>query len=150
MNLADRWLDRACDPEVSKDAYDRFIYAYIAFNYLYEGIRQKDEGERACVARYAEEKCKEFKVNPFSVDVSEYKSPVGDMKNRGKSWAVRDSDITSLFNAIYQVRCNLFHGNKCIGNLRDEKLAEQGAEVLIVLLSKILNRIGSSGKQMEI
>ena len=140
MSLADRWLDRARNPEISRDAYDRFIYAYIAFNYLYEGIRLENESERACVARYAEKKCKEFNVNPFSVDVSEYKYPVGDMKNIGKSWAVRDSDITSLFNAIYQVRCNLFHGNKFIGDLRDENLARQGAEVLIMLLSKILNR----------
>lgn len=150
MNISNCWYDRACS---SEDVYDRFICVYIAFNYLYAGTRQKNESERICATRYAEALCDKYDFDPFSCDVSEYvHTPVRDMLNQDVTYPV--SNVRKgLFDAIYQVRCNLFHGNKCIGDPRDAKLVAQGSDVLIGLLSRILRRgemvAGSRGPEIN-
>lgn len=135
MDIAKRWYERA---RLSRDDYDRFIYAYIALNYLYVGERRNGEGERACAVRFACEKCVICQFEPFACDVSEYqRSPVVDMLHTDRCYPVTNQR-KGLFEAIYQVRCNLFHGNKCLGDPRDAKLVRQGADVLIGLLNGIL------------
>lgn len=136
MNIARQWFERAISFD---DVYDKFICVYIVLNYYYGGMRKKDESERDCMVRCAEDLCKEFHINPFDCDVSEYKkSPVHDMRYAEKCYPV-ENKRTDLFSAIYQVRCNLFHGNKTLNGLRDIKLVEQGADVLIELLQHKLD-----------
>lgn len=45
-----------------------------------------------------------------------------------------------LFLSIYQVRCNLFHGNKCINDSRNKNLIKDGAKILGAFLDAWLNR----------
>lgn len=95
MDIAKRWYERA---RLSRDDYDRFIYAYIVLNYLYAG-----EGERACAVRFACEKCVVCQFDPFACDVSEYqRSPVVDMLHTDRCYPVTNQR-KGLFEAIYQV-----------------------------------------------
>lgn len=136
MNIARQWFERA---KSFNDEYDKFISAYIVLNYYYGGMRKPKESGRNCMVRCAESWCKAFGVDPFDCDVSEYqKSPVLDMRYAEKCYPV-ENKRTDLFSAIYQVRCNLFHGNKSLNDQRDRRLVEQGANVLILLLQHKLN-----------
>ena len=54
---------------------------------------------------------------------------------------VKEGDFESLFSAIYTVRCNLFHGNKSLGDLRDKALVQEAADVLIDVLSYRLGHL---------
>ena len=136
--LAKGWLYRA---QKAIDVYDRFISAYIALNFLYNNRSEKVERER--MVRYLLEVVERNSMDPLVYDIAEYKaSPVVDMtpySTRGKPDVIV-SDKKSLFEAIYQVRCNLFHGNKALGDTRDQRLVAQGAGVIIAILTKELRQ----------
>ena len=134
---ASAWLKRAITAE---DCYDRFISAYVALNFLYN---ERDESsERVRMVNYLVEAASRSGVDPFACNVDEYlAAPVINMRShmRGtNSCKVERNNNRELFNAIYQVRCNFFHGNKCLGNPRDQRLVQQGADVIIRILTKEL------------
>ena len=147
VDIAKGWIDRA---NCEEDPYNKFISAYIALNFLYEGFdfnrsgeRTKKLKEREKMSLYMLRVCQELSIDPFVPIgcVSEYlKSPVIDERlgHDAKKWSTQAGNKISLFEAIYQVRCNLFHGNKCLGNPRDQRLAQQGADVIIRILAKEL------------
>lgn len=146
--IANDWLRRAIE---SDDPYDKFISAYFALNFLYGGREEVPERDRMA-------KCLEEIRNLHNIHISpdvykEYtdkpiknECPKRHVRNHKASsikphkddWRVEKDNYESLFNAIYQVRCNLFHGNKSIGSERDTNLVKQGADVIIGILSKKL------------
>ena len=130
------WLLLATSDLVYFPEYNRFMAAYIALNHLY-GYKRGDE--RKQMVNYLSSHCNG--INPFELDVSEYlSSPIQDMRpGENNSIVVTPGDRDSLFNAIYQVRCNLFHGDKLLGSDRDKRLAQQGADVIIKILSQMLD-----------
>jgi len=133
------WLLRA---KREQDPFDKFMYAYVVFNYHYTETRYKnDSGERNAAISYGVDMCKECKFDPFVMPVGEYVSkPIERMDPLypGSPVKVAEGDLSSLFDAIYQVRCNFFHGNKSFNDARDTALVEQGANVLIALMGKVL------------
>ena len=147
VDIAKEWIDRA---NCEEDSYNKFISAYIALNFLYEGFYFNRSGERTKKLKGREKMslymlriCQELSIDPFGPIgcVSEYlKSPVIDKRlgYDAKKWGTQKGDNIALFKAIYQVRCNLFHGNKSLGNPRDQKLVQQGADVIIRILTKKL------------
>lgn len=59
-------------------------------------------------------------------------SPVHDMRP-GSSKTVQIQDVNNLeevFNFVYQIRCNLFHGAKNVKNAKDTELVSRGAKFL--------------------
>ena len=139
MEIARLWLRRA---KATRDAFDRFVFAYLAFNYLYVGGRKPKESERGCAVRFAGDMCVLHGFNPFSRDVSEYRAgPVHSTRpgHEGEKFELSpDASPSELFSAIHQVRMNLFRGSPFFLDLRAKPLAAQGADVLIGLLSRIL------------
>ena len=130
-----RWLQKA---RLETDAYDQFVSAYIAMNYLYCGRGEPSERER--FVNCAIGICETSNVDPFSFEHSEYLADgVWNMhpKHVGERVVVTPGDRGALFSAIYLVRCNLFHGNKDVACERDIRLAAQGAGVLIGILSAL-------------
>ena len=136
---ASAWLKRAIK---AGDCYDRFISAYVALNFLYD--ERVEKSERMRMVNYLVEASRRSDVDPFACNVNEYlAAPVINMRPhiRGyKSCKVERNNNNELFSAIYQVRCNLFHGNKCLGDPRDQRLVQQGADVIIRILAKELCR----------
>ena len=139
MAIAGLWLRRA---KASRDPFDRLMAVYLAFNYLYIGGRKPKESERGCAVRYAVDMCVRYSFDPFSCDVSEYRIDVVKSTrpgHEGEKFGLSDDETPSeLFRAIHLVRSNLFNGSSFILDDRAERLASQGANVLISLLSRIL------------
>lgn len=59
-------------------------------------------------------------------------SPIQDMRpNSNRTVSVSDeNNLEQVFNFIYQIRCNLFHGSKDMKNERDRELVSRGAKFL--------------------
>ncbi|GEM_PF-1394398 len=59
-------------------------------------------------------------------------SPIQDMRpNSNKMVALQDeNDLEQVFDFVYQIRCNLFHGAKNMKSERDAELVRRGAKFL--------------------
>ncbi|MDO8496248.1 MAG: hypothetical protein Q7S43_02225 [bacterium] len=59
-------------------------------------------------------------------------SPIQDMRpNSNKMLHLNDeNNIEEVFNFVYQIRCNLFHGSKDIKNAKDDALVRCSAKFL--------------------
>ena len=136
--LAAEWIDRAQNAE---DIYDKFISAYIALNFLYNEREERCERDR--MVNYLMNVTNYLRIDPIAAhNIEEYLAyPVVNMTPRSprKRQSQKVFDKRSLFAAIYQVRCNLFHGNKTLGDHRDRRLVAQGADVIIDILTRVKN-----------
>ena len=61
-----------------------------------------------------------------------------------RKWSTQEGDNITFFEAIYQVRCNLFHGNKLLSDERNQKLVEEGAAVILKVLNAWCSRMVNS------
>ena len=140
MDIAGFWLRQA---KALRDPFDRLMAAHLAFTYLHVGRRKPKESERGCAVRYAADMCVLHSFDPFSCDVSEYREgPVQSTRpgHEGEQFGLSDDEMPSeLFSTIHQVRSNLFNGSPFFLDDRAPRLARQGADVLIGLLSRILS-----------
>ena len=153
--IAKEWYDRANDQKQQEVIY-RFICAFFALNALYNQVPEDDE--RMQMVLYARRKCEETGYEPFNEDISEYRAaavtselcngcPKSELCKSNRSNAARRKfkvlknggkiGIEELFSAIYRVRCNLFHGSKDANVNRNQKLIEQGTNVINGLLAAI-------------
>ena len=59
-------------------------------------------------------------------------SPIQDMRPKQNRlvYLNDEKDIEEVFNFVYQIRCNLFHGSKDIKNSKDAELVRHGAKFL--------------------
>ena len=140
MDIAGFWLRQA---KALRDPFDRLMAAHLAFTYLHIGGRKPKESERGCAVRYAVDMCVLHSFDPFSCDVSEYREgPVQSTRpgHEGEQFGLSDEEMPSeFFSTIHQVRSNLFNGSPFFLDDRAPRLARQGADVLIGLLSRILS-----------
>ena len=140
MEIVGFWYRQA---KALRDPYDRLMAAYVAFTYLHIGGRKSKESERGCAVRYAVDMCVLHSFDPFSCDVSEYRAgPVKSTRpgHEGEQFGLSDEEMPSeLFSAIHQVRSNIFRDSAFFLDDRAPRLARQGADVLIGLLSRILS-----------
>lgn len=153
LDIVKGWIDRA---NCEDDPYDKFISAYIALNFLYEGFDFNRSGgrtqkltEREKMSLYMSRCCRELSIDPFEPTgcVSEYlNSPVIDERlgHNARKWSTKEGDNITLFKAIYQVRCNLFHGNKLLSDERNQKLVGEGAVVILKVLNALCPRMVNS------
>lgn len=148
MDIAKEWIDRANRED---DIYNKFISAYIALNFLYEGFdidrHGKKFNERNRMSSYMMKLCRKLSIDPFEPTgcVSEYlNSPVIDERsgNDARKWSTKKGHNITLFKAIYQVRCNLFHGNKLLSDERNQKLVREGADVILKVLNAFMHENG--------
>lgn len=142
VDIAKGWIKKAND---ENDPYNKFISAYVALNFLYQGFVSGDT-ERKKMSLYMMDCCQKLSINPFDPIscVSEYLNfPVIDERpgKTARKWNTQAGDNITLFEAIYQVRCNLFHGNKLLSDKRNQKLVEEGAAVILKVLNALYPRI---------
>jgi hypothetical protein len=117
-----RWLDRAKRNNQTVDMGDRFIALWIAFNgwmkrTFGEGLKDKTLVERVINYPNIENTFDTLKANneQFAKLLKELSvHTIADMRfitdtNRVVKY---DGSFRSLIEAIYQIRCNLFHGRK--------------------------------------
>lgn len=155
------WMDMAESIHNSTDekinTLTRFVCYYIAFNHAFDEHNKKHkryERTKIIILIIDTMKCfKNMKItfNPFLVlreDSELFKSVKSELynyKNNEDNNVVYNSlsykNIKKLFNNIYQVRCNLFHGAKDMITYRNEELVEDSVKVLKYFLEAYLNLI---------
>ena len=114
------WFRRAKN---ESDPYFKFMSIYVALNFLYNNF--DIPSERSRMKTYLKEEVKRCNyVLSLSGESELLKHPVQDLKTK-KPYIVENNDLDSIFDAIYTIRCNLFHGNKMLGNERDKALVEE-------------------------
>ncbi|HPQ21676.1 MAG TPA: HEPN domain-containing protein [Saprospiraceae bacterium] len=144
-----KWLERAIGEE---DNFDRFVYAWFAFNAIYSQFtdaREIDEIRQAIRAQthsvsprtlynflnrdsvkfFGDRVIRNMK-NPERVNLWNHQT----LKNSNNS---NEKRIMALFGILYQIRCNLFHGNKLFDRDSDQEVIKNAQDVLINYLRLI-------------
>lgn len=147
---AREWFDKG---EHEEDVFNSFFHFWQAFNSIYHD--QKKSAERI--------KINNFFNNNFSeqiaIDILEnhspeidllLSSPIIDMNTQAKDtsenisafYATDNSldKLQQLFMIIYQVRCNLVHGQKSPSRKRDLDLCKSATPILKDVLSRVFRR----------
>ena len=124
------------------DLFFRFIAAWVAFNAIYGHRYGANVGDRAGALKFAEDRENSAKHSDCMREES-YRAAVETLAHSGivnlKNNRVVNIDEPANFQqvmaAIYQVRCNLFHGGKFAGNPRDREVVKAAHTVLAPHLS---------------
>jgi hypothetical protein len=162
------WLDMAAERQKNDQIFS-FIAAWIAFNFYYASYSSnnhylefekwrdqngKDFGDRSqwLFLINHDEFAKKFspifrkhKVLQETIDLPIYKmitkgAVPSNTKPRPYKWQeLSDEDI---FEVLYQVRNNLFHGEKHIDDPRDRKILEAACNFMIPFLSALISATG--------
>lgn len=143
-----KWIDKSKDEE---DAFDKFVYGFFALNAMYSIYYEKDERRAikdlffACVNYHRDEfskilKTKEYqyfcnrpaikncKFNPRKDNMD--RADTSKDKSKLLDYSVVGSNCAMLM-ILYQIRCNLFHGNKSFGDFNDQEIMKNAAELLL-------------------
>ena len=149
VHIAQRSYRKALSAD---DSYDRFVYLWFALNALYNEFHESGErramGDLVYSRRYhigreidniLEAPYAEFFKKRIIRDCR------GNGFDTGESAAVlRNSDyspkkrLRNLLYILYQVRCNLFHGNKMFGRDSDNEVVANAASALTRIIEAFL------------
>lgn len=148
-NIAIEWFEEG----KSKETVFKFMAFWLAFNFMYS--RSVYDKEEKLINEFLDDnkdKLKNSYDKIFSnmIDLEIFNElPVYDGRGGRRKKAVethnnflyacdKTEKARALILMIYQVRCNLFHGNKSLGNKRDMKLIKASADVMEIILESIL------------
>lgn len=145
-NYAREWYEYGI--KQGDDRISKFIFLWIAFNWLYTGCRQETEERnirKFCelnwetLARYDAISEPAFRVFEDRPVWSPHRGQ-GAVRRLHEDLFSDDEQvrIRSLILTIYHVRCNLFHGTKSIYNKRDVELVQSSGTILDGYLKAIL------------
>ncbi len=131
MSNFGKWLHylegiSSCDRTASSDIFFRFIILWMSYNSYYSN-KFPEELDRSCLTLLASDTRtqgiydtkKQQILSDFSHLKSEYCFPRTFVKDMRVSCRAKDAifdeqhdTLYDFLNAVYQVRCNLFHGDK--------------------------------------
>jgi hypothetical protein len=149
LSLAREWRTAASDDLWFSDRNrlaNRFLKLWIALNAAYAAYADQLDGDRAQLRHFAQ----------WEPVISAHRRNLGDRvydravqslatpgvyNYRNDSWVtIKTPDsAVEVLDAIYQVRCNLFHGRKRPTNLRDAQLIKASDTVLSRILDSVLS-----------
>lgn len=131
------------------DPFYRFLCLWICFNawldfrankatdrQMIEWLKQQDEMTSEIILAY--EKMAKTTTGEQSLKNFATASPIQDPKGGRPDITIDLSDRGSVIEALYRIRCNLFHGGKRSSNVRDEKLVSYADSVLSKWLSELI------------
>lgn len=141
IEAASAWYKKA---ELEKDVFDRFVYLWFAFNVLYN--EYLDMSESNAIQTYVEQNFRDIRNVDDILDSPEanyfknrivrnckvsYRQDTSELafilKNPDRPKLLR---LKKLIMIIYQVRCNLFHGNKMFSSESDQEVVKNAANAL--------------------
>lgn len=132
------------------DPFFRFVAAWVAFNAFYSSRMYDEVGDWNQVRAYAgEPEVVDQHRNLLNED-RDYADAVDVLKEEGvydtatqRHRSIRDArNLIQVASCLYQVRCNLFHGGKAPGNMRDRRLVTAAYTITSRLVEGAL-KIGS-------
>ncbi|WP_254172881.1 HEPN domain-containing protein [Planktothrix pseudagardhii] len=149
--IAKSWVSKA---EQETDDFNRFVSLWFAFNALYNEFFFGNE--RRAIKDFIDfsrlQIRREALIEIFRDDSSLFFTTriIRDCRDTGKdtledSYKLNDRRSTpkyrlkALLMILYQVRCNLFHGNKIYHRDSDKEVVRNAANVLLKILQAYLN-----------
>ncbi|BDD89194.1 hypothetical protein [Desulfofustis limnaeus] len=80
-----------------------------------------------------------YVINMLRVAQYDEQAPIGDLSKRNVVVAITEpNDLGQLVDALYQVRCNVFHGEKVPGDLNDDRIVKAARPLLVELLRHLI------------
>ncbi len=161
-------------PYDTEAIFNRFIYQFIAFNFLYrkisplsKNVRDRQAAVKGVYTFFGEEGCTQFikQVDPRDLEeiihIIEGKEFYISFNSKGSYQRSHDEEILKnlksketfekcegIFTAIYKVRCNLFHGNKLF-DPRQSQLLEPLNRILEKLNAYLYQKLLDSGTNFD-
>jgi hypothetical protein len=147
LEIAREWrLAATDDAAIGRGAIARFLKVWIAFNALYALRAGNVEGDRKQLERFTEwlpvrsahERGLSQQVYRRSVESLE----PGGIRNYQKNCTLLVRPpyaCLDVLDAVYQVRCNLFHGKKAPTNLRDAQLVQSAGNIISFIVNSLLD-----------
>jgi hypothetical protein len=144
LQLIRKWHELATsDPAIQENVFFKFVASWVAFNAFYAEMFPKPSKDSIQVEKYslsdtANRKHADLLKNP------EYKAAVEYFCRQGvhgEPGPISLYDTKAIFNHVYKVRCNLFHGGKMPENPRDYKLVESAYAIVSRIVEMELNEL---------
>ena len=143
-----KWIEKSKNEE---DNFDKFVYGFFALNAMYSiyydgNERQaiKDLFDQSISAHYEEYRkilytpeyeyfCKRPPIKNCKYDPNkEFSGPRDTSRDTAKLLDMNPrSSNRAMLMILYQIRCNLFHGNKSFGDFNDQEIMKNAAELLL-------------------
>jgi hypothetical protein len=148
--VARSWLEKSLREE---DPYNRFVFLWIAFNALYN--RSSCDNDRAAIRSFLSDQALGLRRRQIEYILQHHAvrffatRVIRDCRGGGGDTAtdaVRlqsarlppHQRLSSLSMILYQVRCNLFHGDKLYERDADRIVVQNAADALTTVLRGIL------------
>jgi hypothetical protein len=144
--VAQSWYAKAAE---QPDVFDRFVALWFAFNALYnKSFPTPDSSERQAIDAFVFDPANRLDGRTMdrvlgSPEVRSFRQrTIRDVRGGARDPAEdaiilgsRDRGprrrLKALFMILYQVRCNLFHGNKMYGRDTDHEIVQNAANILM-------------------
>lgn len=143
-----KWIEKSKNEE---DNFDKFVYGFFALNAMYSAYYDKDERSAikdlfsSSLDTHREEyrkilytpeyeyfcnrpAIKNCKFNPLRDNPKFRDTAVDTARLSEKSTGGSNKAMLMI---LYQIRCNLFHGNKSFGDMNDQEIMKNAAELLL-------------------
>ncbi len=144
-----KWFEKGT---AEQDYIDKFIYLWIAFNALYNSIEFIGNERERVVAHivgnyntqlyekiFKSSYVKTFMVKPV-INVYKPNQDLEEFIFYKLKYSIKNKEkMQMLFNTIYRVRCNLFHGSKTPDSYRDNDLIKNAGAILQIYLNYIFS-----------
>lgn len=142
LSFVQGWYERGKN---ESDIVFKFVSYFVAFNFLYGG--SNGSGDKAKMKGYVQTAVSPLYPNDtvfdlLTSDTEFYKQGFTTPALRDRLVKLENRTTLTLFCAIYQVRCNLFHGSKTMESERDQGLVTDGSKVLEDFLGKWIKNNG--------
>ena len=148
LDITRQWYSSAvAEHTIPNDEIARFMALWIGFNALYALKCDATEGDRAQVQALASwTPARDLHAANLRERSGKYRAAVLSLAERGvydfrKRRRVEITDVADLeqvLDAVYQVRCNLFHGHKTPVHLRDRRLVQAALLIVEAVVKQLL------------
>lgn len=150
-NLINEWHSVSVGKPVERnDVFFQFMASWVSMNALYNwyGQRANLSGDKRKLTRFADanEKAKKLHKELFGNN-ADYKKAVEVLSKNGildvakgqRITIADDENFEQVMLCVYQVRNNLFHGDKLLANERDEEVVTASYVIVSTFLKDYLN-----------
>ena len=81
-----------------------------------------------------------FVINMAKSDYYSRKNDINEMANKNIVILCEDNNLKTIKNVLYQIRCNIFHGEKTPGDVNDDRIVKSALPILKHIVEYLLER----------
>ncbi|MCR4649068.1 MAG: hypothetical protein K5776_08325 [Lachnospiraceae bacterium] len=158
VNRIYTWIEKSRKEE---DYFDKFVYGFFALNALYSDYY--DESEKEAIKTLVDEDYASIKEDLLKIfDLSEFeyfcnRDPIKNMRyDPAKGIGYPDTkyyvekireksprkSTKAMLMILYQIRCNLFHGDKSFNVASDQEVMKNASELLLRYNEAFIKKYG--------